>query len=122
MGLSPAFMKIDLPSSLVSASAFRALPEPLLQGAVMPAAQSLQGGAQSGGLPGFLQVFEGAVVSVDARTQAAGERMRAVELGQSDDLVGAMLASQEAGLSFSMLMQVRNKVMGAVDEVVKLQV
>lgn len=73
-------------------------------------------------VPGFLQVFEGAVMSVDARTQASSARMQAVDAGQSDDLVGAMLASQEASLSFSMLMQVRNKVMGAVDEIVKLQV
>jgi flagellar hook-basal body complex protein FliE len=31
-----------------------------------------------------------------------------------------MLSSQEASLSFSMLMQVRNKVMGAIDDLVKL--
>jgi flagellar hook-basal body complex protein FliE len=40
--------------------------------------------------------------------------------GKSDDLVGAMLSSQEASLSFSMLMQVRNKVMGGLDELIKL--
>lgn len=61
------------------------------------------------------------VQRVDGRDQAAGERMAAVERGESDDLVGAMLASQEASLSFSMLMQVRNKVVGAVDELIKLQ-
>jgi flagellar hook-basal body complex protein FliE len=33
-----------------------------------------------------------------------------------------MLSSQQASLSFSMLMQVRNKVMGAVDELLKLPV
>ena len=46
--------------------------------------------------------------------------MAAVEAGKSGDLVGDMLSSQEASLSFSMLMQVRNKVMGAVDELIKL--
>jgi flagellar hook-basal body complex protein FliE len=46
--------------------------------------------------------------------------MADVDSGKSDDLVGAMLASQEAGLSFSMLMQVRNKVMGGLDELIKL--
>ena len=71
---------------------------------------------------GFLNVFESAVMDVDARTRAASERVAAVDAGHSDDMVGAMLASQEASLSFSMLMQVRNKLMGAVDEVVKLQV
>ncbi|WP_455555977.1 flagellar hook-basal body complex protein FliE [Comamonas sp.] len=71
---------------------------------------------------GFLSVFESAVLDVDARTRAASDRVAAVDAGHSDDMVGAMLASQEASLSFSMLMQVRNKVMGAVDEIVKLQV
>lgn len=91
------------------------LPEPAVLAAAHSPAQ-----AQTGA--GFLQVFEEAVLDVDARTRAASERMQAVDAGQSDDLVGAMLASQEAGVSFSMLMQVRNKVMGAIDEIVKLQV
>lgn len=59
--------------------------------------------------------------AVDAKDQAAAAQVSAVERGESDDLVGAMLSSQEASLSFSMLMQVRNKVVGAVDELIKLQ-
>lgn len=47
--------------------------------------------------------------------------MADVDSGKSDDLVGAMLMSQEASLSFSMLMQVRNKVVGAVDDLIKMQ-
>lgn len=73
-----------------------------------------------GGGGGFGDVFQSAVHGVNAQDQQAGERMAAVESGQSDDLVGAMVASQEASLSFSMLMQVRNKVMGAMDELIKL--
>lgn len=65
--------------------------------------------------------FEQMLRRVDDRDQAAAARMEAVERGESDDLVGAMLASQEASLSFSMLMQVRNKVAGAVDELIKMQ-
>jgi len=59
---------------------------------------------------------------VDAMEQIAADKASAVDSGRSDDLVGAMLASQEASLSFSMLMQVRNKVMGAFDELIKLQI
>ena len=80
------------------------------------------GTAPDGGASGFLQVFENAVLGVDARTRDADAQMAAVDGGHSDDLVGAMLASQEASLSFSLLMQVRNKVMVAVDDLVKLQV
>lgn len=69
----------------------------------------------------FADSLREAVHAVDAKSRVASDKMTAVETGRSDDLVGAMLASQEASLSFSMLMQVRNKVVGAVEELVKLQ-
>lgn len=79
---------------------------------------------QDGGDPGvsFAGALRDAIQSVNAKDQAAAEKVAAVESGRSDDLVGAMLSSQEASLSFSMLMQVRNKVVGAVDELIKLQI
>jgi flagellar hook-basal body complex protein FliE len=70
----------------------------------------------------FAQSMKNALASVDGEERAAMEKMAAVDSGNSDDLVGAMLSSQQANLSFSMLMQVRNKVMGAVDELLKLPV
>jgi flagellar hook-basal body complex protein FliE len=69
----------------------------------------------------FAASMREAIHSVDRKEQDAASKAEAVDSGKSDDLVGAMLASQEAGLSFSMLMQVRNKVMGAFDELIKLQ-
>lgn len=70
----------------------------------------------------FSQTMKDAIQKVDAEDQMAAGKMAAVDSGKSDDLVGAMLASQQASLSFSMLMQVRNKVMGAVDDLLKLPV
>lgn len=70
----------------------------------------------------FTQSMKDALASVDQDERSAAERMNAVDSGKSDDLVGAMLASQQANLSFSMLLQVRNKVMGAVDDLLKLPV
>lgn len=70
----------------------------------------------------FMDSFKHAIQSVDAKERAAADQMADVDSGRSDDLVGAMLSSQEASLSFAMLMQVRNKVMGAMDELVKLPV
>ncbi|MDT3671889.1 MAG: flagellar hook-basal body complex protein FliE [Aromatoleum sp.] len=78
------------------------------------------GGGETG-VPRFAESMWQAVQGVDDKNRDAGDRMAAVDSGRSDDLVGAMLASQEASLSFSMLMQVRNKVVGAVDELIKLQ-
>jgi len=93
--------------------------------AIAPAAASFtELDASMGGTDAlsFTQAMQSAIAGVDAQDQAASARVTAVETGKSDDLVGAMLASQEASLSFSMLMQVRNKVMGAVDELLKLPV
>lgn len=70
----------------------------------------------------FSQSMKDVLASVNQDDLSAGRRMDEVDSGKSDDLVGAMLASQQASLSFSMLMQVRNKVMGAVDELIKLPV
>ncbi|HEY1399889.1 flagellar hook-basal body complex protein FliE [Roseateles sp.] len=85
-------------------------------------AQALSQGVGPGAIDNLPSMgFEQMLRRVDDRDQAAAARMEAVERGESDDLVGAMLASQEASLSFSMLMQVRNKVAGAVDELIKMQ-
>jgi flagellar hook-basal body complex protein FliE len=75
----------------------------------------------SGASSSFADHMGAMVRSVDDQGRQAGELMAAVERGESDDLVGAMLSSQQASLSFSMMMQVRNKVVGAVDELIKLQ-
>jgi len=85
----------------------------------MPAAGA---GANGENAFSFTQTMKNALDSVDAEDRAASARVAAVDAGKSDDLVGAMLASQQASLSFSMLVQVRNKVMGAVDELIKLPV
>ena len=86
---------------------------------IAPASMT-DGGEHRGVL--FADALKHAIHSVDAKEHVATDKMAAVDSGRSDDLVGAMLSSQEASLSFSMLMQVRNKVMGAVDELIKLQV
>jgi flagellar hook-basal body complex protein FliE len=70
----------------------------------------------------FTQSMKDAIASVDNDERTAAQRMADVDSGKSDDLVGAMLSSQQASLSFQMLMQVRNKVMGAVDDLLKLPV
>ncbi len=75
--------------------------------------------ARNGG-PSFSDALQQAIQSVDDKDRAASEKMAAVDSGRSDDLVGAMLASQTASLSFSMLMQMRNKVASAMDELIKL--
>jgi flagellar hook-basal body complex protein FliE len=86
--------------------------------APVAAAQDDEVASPNGG--GFADHMRNAIQGVNQQDHEAAEQMAAVDSGQSDDLVGAMLSSQQAGLSFSMLMQVRNKVMGAMEDLVKL--
>ncbi|MGL5949681.1 MAG: flagellar hook-basal body complex protein FliE [Aeromonas sp.] len=68
----------------------------------------------------FSNVMREAVGRVDAKQHVAGNLMTAVDSGQSDDLVGAMIASQKASLSFSAMMQVRNKLMSGFDDIMRM--
>lgn len=63
--------------------------------------------------------FEHLIRAVDADQHRSSEAQRAVEMGLSDDLVGAMIDSQKASVSFSALLQVRNKLATAFDEILK---
>jgi flagellar hook-basal body complex protein FliE len=82
-------------------------------------AQGVHAGAAASG---FADRMMEAMRGVNQQDQDAADKMALVDSGASDDLVGAMLSSQEASLSFSMLMQVRNKVMGAVEDLIKLPI
>ena len=70
----------------------------------------------------FSGAMKGVLDRVNEHQSLASNKMSAVETGQSDDLVGAMVASQKASLSFSALMQVRNKVVSSFDEIMKMPV
>ncbi|RAY66193.1 flagellar hook-basal body complex protein FliE [Enterobacter hormaechei] len=65
----------------------------------------------------FSRVLDNAINQVDALQHSAGAKQTAIDMGQSDDLAGAMIESQKASVAFSAMMQVRNKLNSALDEV-----
>ncbi len=70
----------------------------------------------------FGSTLKGIFDTVDARQKTADAKITAVELGQSDDLIGATVAAQKAQLSFSALMQVRNKMVTNFNDIIKMAV
>ncbi|WP_211227345.1 flagellar hook-basal body complex protein FliE [Ferrimonas kyonanensis] len=68
----------------------------------------------------FSELMSEKVEAVNAAQNIASARTAAVESGASDDLVGAMVASQKASLSFSAMVQVRNRLVQALDEIMKM--
>ncbi|NNN23161.1 flagellar hook-basal body complex protein FliE [Pseudomonas nitroreducens] len=87
---------------------------------VRPAAQFATQLDESAPVQGIGASFEQALRSVDAEQHRSSAAMAAVDSGRSDDLVGAMIQSQKASVSFSALLQVRNKLTGAFDEIIRM--
>ncbi|MBC7001608.1 flagellar hook-basal body complex protein FliE [Photobacterium sp. BZF1] len=70
----------------------------------------------------FGEMLRGVLDTVDLYQSHASEKVTAVELGKSDDLIGATIAAQKAQLSFSALMQVRNKMVSNFEDIIKMPI
>lgn len=68
----------------------------------------------------FSRVLNNAIDNVDALQHSASAKQTAIDMGQSDDLAGAMIESQKASVAFSAMMQVRNKLNSALDDVMNI--
>ncbi|HYD16551.1 MAG TPA: flagellar hook-basal body complex protein FliE [Candidatus Nanoarchaeia archaeon] len=70
---------------------------------------------------GFGDVLKGAIGEVDSLYADAQQKVTAMLQGHGEDLHSAMIALQKADLSFQMMMQVRNKVVNAYQEIARMQ-
>ncbi|WP_067515254.1 flagellar hook-basal body complex protein FliE [Endozoicomonas ascidiicola] len=73
-------------------------------------------------VPDFTQLMKSAMDRVNELQQSASTQMHQVDTGESQDLLGTMIATQKASISFQALMQVRNKAVAAYEEVMRMQV
>jgi flagellar hook-basal body complex protein FliE len=71
---------------------------------------------------GFGQMLDGLVASVDAKQAEAQAITKKVLLGDSDQLHQSVIAMQEAGVSFSLMVEVRNKLIESYQELMRMQV
>ena len=69
----------------------------------------------------FAQLFQSTIREVDSAQHSADSAMNNFLNGGQGELHSAILADQKAGLQFDMFMQVRNKVVSAYQEVMKIQ-
>jgi flagellar hook-basal body complex protein FliE len=85
-----------------------------------PSPAAPAGGASTGGT-GFQQVFADAVQSVQSAGQAASTSVEQFLSGEGGELHTTILATQRAELSFDLFLQMRNKVVSAYQEIMKMQ-
>jgi flagellar hook-basal body complex protein FliE len=85
-----------------------------------PAASPSFGGS-SAGEGNFGDVLKGAIQSVDQLNQTSESQVTELLQGQRQDIHKVMIAIEKADISFQLMMQVRNKILNAYQEVSKLQ-
>jgi flagellar hook-basal body complex protein FliE len=71
---------------------------------------------------GFGQLFDNLVGAVDTKQTEATQLSRQVLLGQNDQLHQSVIAMQEASVAFSLMVQVRNKLVESYQELMRMPV
>lgn len=70
----------------------------------------------------FGELVGNLVQSVDAKGKAAETEVRRLMLGESDNIHSAMIAMQESGVAFTLLVEVRNKLVESYQELMRMPV
>jgi flagellar hook-basal body complex protein FliE len=87
---------------------------PVLPDSIRTAGQSAGGGA-------FQDVFASAIQEVEAFGQNASASAQKFLSGEGEELHTTIMAAQRAELAFDMFLQVRNKVVSAYQEIMRMQ-
>jgi flagellar hook-basal body complex protein FliE len=91
-----------------------------IQGVTLPQPASLEISGKSGG-GSFTDVLKSAVDSVNQVNDSAASQVTNLLQGQGGDLNSVMIAVEKADVSFQLMMQVRNKIVSAYQDIEKMQ-
>ena len=71
--------------------------------------------------PGFREVLHGAIDEIQQLEGQAQAKVAGVLEGNGADVHSALIAVEKADLSFQLMMQVRNKIVSAYEEISRMQ-
>ena len=92
-------------------------------GDAVPPLRPQGAGAPPGAAPAdFGSVLDKMVSAVDAKQREASDITRKVLLGESDQLHHSVIAMQEAGVAFQLMVETRNKVVESYQELMRMPV
>lgn len=86
----------------------------------MPDAGGLEQGGDAGG-PSFSDILKSAVQTVDSLHDNAAAQVQRLMQGKGGDMNDVMIAVEKADVSFQLMMQVRNKIVNAYQDIEKMQ-
>jgi flagellar hook-basal body complex protein FliE len=94
---------------------------PIQPSGIQPIAPLEIGGASNSGSSEFSNILQSAISQVEGASTNANQSVQQFLSGDGEDLHSTILSVQRADLEFQMLMQVRNKVVSAYQEVMRMQ-
>ena len=80
------------------------------------------GGSPAAPTESFGQMLDGLVSTVESKSATARETTRNALLGEGVHLHQSVIAMQEAGVAFSLMIEVRNKLVESYQELMRMQV
>lgn len=86
-----------------------------------PAVSPVQGSGTAGG-SAFQSAFNDAIQKVEGFSQNASSSVNSFLNGEGDELHDVAIKAEEASMSFDLFLQVRNKIVSAYQEVMRMQV
>ena len=94
-----------------------------LSGAYVPDTSSVDTGSagELGGGASFTDVLQGAVNAVNKTNDSAAAQVSSLLQGHGGDMNSVMIAVEKADVSFQLMMQVRNKIVSAYQDIEKMQ-
>ncbi len=78
-------------------------------------------GDRAGSSGSFGDAFTSAIKQIDALQGVADTQVTSLLTGTGQDVHSAMIAVQKADISFQLMMQVRNKIVNAYQEISRMQ-
>jgi flagellar hook-basal body complex protein FliE len=76
----------------------------------------------AGPADGFGKMLDGLVATVEEKQSAANAMTRKILTGETDQLHQSVIAMQEASVAFTMMVEVRNKLVESYQELMRMQV
>ncbi|WP_426417592.1 flagellar hook-basal body complex protein FliE [Aestuariirhabdus sp. LZHN29] len=89
----------------------------------MPSLNELGVVKEANSVPDFSELFKSAIDSVNGQQKSANQMRTAFERGDAGiDLPDVMIAAQKASISFQAMSEVRNKLVNAYEDIMKMPV
>jgi len=95
---------------------------PLSPNLQLPEVQKPQSFGKEKSGTSFGEILKDAISTVNELQKQSNQEIQKLMTGESQDLHTTLIAVQKADLSFQMMMQVRNKIIQAYQEIMRMQV